>query len=77
MNRYLLESPRTDDECLPALDLVVATGHITHYDWCCETGERTGSVIIEAENESERCYPSQPLSVIKPGQFNLINSHPK
>jgi hypothetical protein len=53
LNRYLVESPHSDEECLHALDLVVAAGHITHYDWGCEAGEHTGWVIIEAENESE------------------------
>ena len=53
MNRYLVESPHTAEECLHALDLVVAAGHITHFDWGCESGEHTGWAVLEAENEAE------------------------
>ncbi len=53
MDRYLVESTHTDEDCLHALDLVVAHGHITHYDWGCESGVHTGWVIVEADSEDE------------------------
>jgi hypothetical protein len=53
MNRYLVESHHSMEECLHALDLVVAAGHITHYDWGCDCGVHTGWVVLEAENEEE------------------------
>jgi hypothetical protein len=53
MNKYLIESNHTAEECVHVLDLVVAHGYITHYDWGCEAGVHSGWVIIEAESEEE------------------------
>jgi hypothetical protein len=53
MNRYLVESTHTKDECFHTLELVVAHGHITHYDWGCEVGVHTGWVIVEADSPEE------------------------
>ena len=49
----MVESTHTDEDCLHVLDLVVAHGHITHYDWGCESGVHTGWVIVEADSEDE------------------------
>jgi hypothetical protein len=56
MNKYLVESPHSEDECLHVLDQIVATGYITHYDWGCEFGVHTGWVILEADNEDEALF---------------------
>jgi hypothetical protein len=53
MNKYLVESPHSADECLHVLDEVMVTGYITHYDWGCEAGVHTGWVIIEADSEQQ------------------------
>lgn len=53
MNRYLIESKHTKDDCLHALTLVAAHGYITHFDWGCKVGEHTGWAIIEADSEQE------------------------
>jgi hypothetical protein len=53
MNRYLIESEHTKEDCVRVLDLIVASGYITHYDWGCETGVHTGWVIVEADSEEE------------------------
>lgn len=53
MNRYLVETEHSAEDCLHILDLVLASGYITHYDWGCETGNHTGWVIVEAESEEE------------------------
>ncbi|HEY3250916.1 MAG TPA: hypothetical protein VGK25_07335 [Ignavibacteria bacterium] len=35
------------------LDQFVAYGHITHFEWGCESGICTGWAIVEADNEEE------------------------
>ena len=53
MDRYLVESNHTKEDCLHVLDLIVAHGYITHFDWGCDAGVHTGWVIVEAENEDQ------------------------
>ncbi|MGA9362991.1 MAG: hypothetical protein WBW16_01335 [Bacteroidota bacterium] len=52
MDRYLVVSPHVPEECVKAIEQVVAMGHITHFDWGCMDGDHTGWTIIEAENHS-------------------------
>lgn len=53
MNKYLVESPHKPEDCLHVLDVVTALGHVTHYDWGCESGIHTGWVIVDADSEEE------------------------
>ena len=61
MNRYLIETTHTKEDCLHVLDLILAHGFITHYDWGCEDGIHTGWAIVEAENSSEALLSVPPL----------------
>jgi hypothetical protein len=53
MNRYLIETTHTKEDCLHTLDLILAHGFITHYDWGCEDGLHTGWAIVEADSREE------------------------
>jgi hypothetical protein len=55
MARYLIESPHTTEECLRALDELLARGPgvLAKYDFGCMSGDHTGYVIVEASGESE------------------------
>lgn len=53
MDRYLIETRHTDEECLGLLDQVLASGYLHNYDWGCEDGDHTGWAIIEAENREQ------------------------
>ena len=53
MERFLIESGHTPEDCVSALKQVVAIGYLTHFDWGCKAGEHKGWAIIEAENEAE------------------------
>jgi hypothetical protein len=53
MDRYLVISPHTAEDCVRALQQIEATGYITHFDWGCKDGDHTGWVIIEAESRTE------------------------
>lgn len=53
MNRYLIISPHTSEDCVKAVKQVEAIGTITHYEWGCMDGVHCGWVIIEAENKPE------------------------
>lgn len=55
MLRYIVESPHTKEECLRALDEILAKGPETlrKFDWGCAKGDHTGYALIEAENETQ------------------------
>jgi hypothetical protein len=54
MARYLIESPHTAEECLRALDEVLAQGPelLAKYDFGCGANVHTGWAIVEAASES-------------------------
>jgi len=53
MERYLVESPHSEQDCQRALTQVLAMGFISHYDWGCKAGVHKGWAIIESESELE------------------------
>lgn len=55
MERYFVESPHTPQECLRALDEILAKGpgNLAKYEWGCAAGDHTGYAIVEARNDSE------------------------
>lgn len=50
MDRYLIETPHTDEECLGLLEQILAAGYLHNFDWGCTDGDHTGWAIVEAEN---------------------------
>ena len=60
MHRYLVETSHNREDCLHVLDQFVLYGHITHFEWGCESGICTGWTILEAESEEQALY-SVPL----------------
>ena len=53
MNRYLVESIHTAEDCHHAVEQFIIYGHIINFDWGCEAGVHTSWAIVEAENESQ------------------------
>jgi hypothetical protein len=55
MERYFVESPHTPQECLRALDEILAKGPglLAKYEWGCVAGDHTGYAIVEARSEPE------------------------
>ena len=53
MNRFLIETPHTPQECHLLVGQVYAMGYLYHFDWGCPDGVHTGWAIIEAEDEEQ------------------------
>ncbi|HQT98817.1 MAG: hypothetical protein ACYDAX_02845 [Desulfobacteria bacterium] len=55
MEKYFVESPHTQQECLRALDEILANGPelLARYEWGCMAGDHTGYAIVEARSETE------------------------
>ncbi len=61
MDRYLIETPHKERECLNLFELINAQGYLRHFDWGCMSGVHIGWAVIEAENEAEARLVVPPL----------------
>jgi len=53
MQRYLVVSHHTAEDCVQALKEALAIGYLTHFDWGCKDGEHTGWAVLEAESKAQ------------------------
>ena len=53
MQRYLIETPHSAQDCKMLVDQVYAMGYLNNFDWGCKAGVHSGWAIIEAENEAD------------------------
>ena len=74
--RYIVESRHTEEECLKALDEILAKGADTlgKFEWGCKSGDHTGYAFIDAENESKvrsmiPQFLSEKTRVVQVGKF--------
>jgi len=61
MNRYLIETPHTGEECLDLIKVLNAQGYLWNFDWGCKAGIHSGWAIIEAENVAQARLVVPPL----------------
>ncbi len=50
MDRYIIVSPHTAEDCDKAIKEIHAAGYLHHFDWGCKDEDHTGYAIIEAAN---------------------------
>ncbi len=60
MNRYLVESVHTAEDCHHTVEQFVYHGHIMNFDWGCEDGVHKSWAIVESENEVEALLSVPP-----------------
>ncbi len=53
MPSYLIQTPHTAEDCLRAVEHVLAAGYLTHFHWGCKSGDHTGYAILEAGSKEE------------------------
>jgi hypothetical protein len=61
MERYLIETPHTEQNCLALIDEIHAQGYLSNFDWGCKAGVHTGWAVIEAESEAQARMAVPPL----------------
>lgn len=61
MDRFLIETPHSAQECKILVEQVHAMGYLYHFDWGCLTGVHCGWAIIEAENETQARLAVPPI----------------
>jgi hypothetical protein len=85
MNRYLIESPHTEEECTELVKLVITAGYATHFDWGCKAGVHKGWIILEAEDEAQALLAVPTLvrskaTVVRLNKFttdDMVGTHKK
>ena len=50
MNRYMIETPHSAEECKSIVDDVKVAGYLHHFEWGCAAGVHCGWAIVEAES---------------------------
>jgi len=61
MDRFLIETPHREQDCMNLIQLLNAQGYLTHFDWGCMNGVHTGWAVIEATSEAEARLAIPPL----------------
>ena len=61
LERYLIETPHTAQECQQLFDQLHAMGYLHHFDWGCRSGVHSGWAILDAESESQALLAVPPL----------------
>lgn len=50
MERYLIESPHTAENCDQAIRDLYAAGYLHHFEWGCKDDIHTGWAMVDAES---------------------------
>ena len=62
MDRFLIETPHGEQDCLSVVQLLNAQGYRKHFNWGCPSGVHTGCAILEADNQVEARLVVPPLA---------------
>ena len=81
MDRFLIETPHREQDCLKLTQLLHAQGYLMHFDWGCLNGVHTGWAVIEAGNMAEARLVVPPLvrgqaHVVKVSKFDAATLAP-
>ena len=77
MERYLVESPHSVDDCKKVVKSVYALGYLYNCDWGCIGGVHTAWVTIEAENENQALLVVPPVLRSKARVIKLTKFDPE
>ena len=53
MQKFMIISPHTMQECKQVVKLTLAAGYLSHFEWGCKSGDHNGYAMIEAESEQQ------------------------
>ncbi len=77
LERYLVESPHTLENCDHVIDLFTAYGYIRNFDWGCKAGVHKSWAIVEAENEAQALLSVPPLIRHEAHAIRLVKYSPE
>jgi hypothetical protein len=77
MDRYLVISPHSAEECQHVIDQVESAGYLTHMDWGCMDNDHTGYAEIEAESHEQALLLVPALVRRKAKAVKVVKFDPK
>lgn len=77
MQKFIIISPHTHEECTMVVKQTLAIGYLTHFYWGCKSGDHTGYAIIDAENETEALLSIPTVIRNKGKAIGLVQFEPK
>lgn len=77
MDKYLIETPHTAQDCQQLVEQVRAMGYLHNFNWGCKSSVHCGWAIIEAESQAQAslAVPTMVRSkarVIKLSRFDEV-----
>jgi hypothetical protein len=77
MQKFLVVSPHTHEECTQVIKQTLAIGYLTHFYWGCKSGDHTGYAMIDAESEKEALLSIPTFIRDKGKAVGIIQFDPK
>jgi hypothetical protein len=53
MDRFLIEIPHREQDCLRLIQVLQAQGYLSQFNWGCPSGVHIGWAVIEADSQAE------------------------
>lgn len=77
MQKFMIISSHTHEECNMVIKQTLAIGYLTHFWWGCKSGDHTGYAMIEA-NSADEALLSIPTMIRKKGKaIGLVQFDPE
>jgi hypothetical protein len=76
MQKFMIISPHTNEECTMVIKQALAIGYLTHFYWGCKSGDHTGYAMIDAEDEKEALYSIPTIIRNKAKAIGVIQFDP-
>jgi hypothetical protein len=77
MQKFLVISPHTHEECTQVVKQTLAIGYLTHFYWGCKSGDHTGYAMIDAASEKEALLSIPTVIRDKGKAVGIIQFDPK
>ena len=77
MQKFLIISPHTHEECTMVIKQTLAIGYLTHFYWGCKSGDHTGYAMIDAENANEALLSIPTIIRNKGKAIGIVQFDPK
>jgi hypothetical protein len=77
MQKFMVISPHTHDECTSVIKQTLAIGYLTHFWWGCKSGDHTGYAMLEANSADEALMSIPPMIRKKGRAIGLIQYDPE
>jgi hypothetical protein len=77
MDRYLVISPHTVEDCTKVIKTVEAMGSVTRWDWGCKDGEHCGWVVVEADTRDQAMFAVPSVERHKARAVKLVRFTPE